>query len=213
MLWLPTTYLLVWCYSVLRVKSSSISAEFLHTHSGSSTSSSSSYQSQSIMKELQLSQIFIFSVFVPFLLLLSWNTSVIQAQTYTLKRCYSCRSRGTLGDCRDPFYVTANSTTVQHKSGGVKSIPCASGWCSKTLEDVNTGSTLDVAYGAATQRDCLQRPPSDSQERCAFVKVRHKQVYMCFCRGDLCNSADKLLSNANSVFLLTSMLLLLTNTM
>ena len=50
--------------------------------------------------------------------------------------------RGALGDCRDPFYVTGNSTTLEHKSQGVKTIPCASGWCNKILEDVDKSSAL-----------------------------------------------------------------------
>jgi len=28
------------------------------------------------------------------------------------------------------------------------------------------------------------------QERCAYVTYNHKRVYMCFCKGDLCNSAS-----------------------
>ena len=47
----------------------------------------------------------------------------------------------------------------------------------------------DADYGAATQRDCMQRAPSDGKERCAFIKYRNKQVFMCFCKGDLCNEA------------------------
>ena len=105
------------------------------------------------------------------------------------RRCFSCRSRTNLGDCRDPFYVTGNSSTLESKSHGVKTLPCASGWCQKILEDVDKVHTVDESYGGATQRDCLQRPPSDNTERCAFVKFNHKRVYMCFCRGDLCNTA------------------------
>ena len=47
----------------------------------------------------------------------------------------------------------------------------------------------DADYGLATQRDCLARPPSDGKERCAYVKYNRKEVYMCFCKGDLCNGA------------------------
>ena len=90
---------------------------------------------------------------------------------------------------RDPFYVTGNSSTLESKSHGVKTLPCASGWCQKILEDLDKAHTLDESYGGATQRDCLQRPPSDNTERCAFVKLNHKRVYMCFCQGDLCNAA------------------------
>ena len=43
------------------------------------------------------------------------------------KRCFNCRSRTELGDCRDPFYVTGNSSTLEHKSHGVEIAPCASG--------------------------------------------------------------------------------------
>ena len=46
----------------------------------------------------------------------------------------------------------------------------------------------DNDYGIATERQCMERAPSDNQERCAFVKHNHKQVYMCFCKGDLCNA-------------------------
>ena len=105
-------------------------------------------------------------------------------------RCFQCRSRGPLGDCRDPFYLTGNSTTLEHKSHGVKTASCSSGWCSKLLEDVDKAFRLDESYGGATQRECLTRPPTDNNERCAFVKLNHKEVYMCFCKGDLCNSAD-----------------------
>ena len=104
-------------------------------------------------------------------------------------RCFQCRSRGPLGDCRDPFYLTGNSTTLEHKSHGVKTASCSSGWCSKLLEDVDKSFRLDESYGGATQRECLTRPPTDNNERCAFVKLNHKEVYMCFCRGDLCNAA------------------------
>ena len=110
------------------------------------------------------------------------------------RRCFSCRSRTNLGDCRDPFYVTGNSSTLESKSHGVKTLPCASGWCQKILEDVDKVHTVDESYGGATQRDCLQRPPSDNTERCAFVKYNHKKVYMCFCHGDLCNKAQSSLN-------------------
>ena len=48
----------------------------------------------------------------------------------------------------------------------------------------------DDDFGIATERQCLQRPPSDNQERCAYVKQNHKRKFMCFCKGDLCNSAN-----------------------
>ena len=34
----------------------------------------------------------------------------------------------------------------------------------------------DNDYGIATERQCMERAPSDNQERCAFVKHNHKQV-------------------------------------
>ena len=49
----------------------------------------------------------------------------------------------------------------------------------------------DADYGLATQRDCLARPPSDGKERCAYVKYNRKEVYMCFCKGDLCNPGTR----------------------
>jgi hypothetical protein len=126
-----------------------------------------------------------------------------------LRRCFACRSRGVFGDCRDPFYVTGNSTALEHKSHGVETPPCASGWCSKILEDVDKIHTVDENYGGATQRDCLQRPPSDNKERCAYVTFNYKKVYMCFCRGDLCNSASTLAASRTFIILVPFYFLLL----
>lgn len=52
-----------------------------------------------------------------------------------LRRCFTCRSRGDLGSCKDPF--TFNSTQAEQEHG-VKAVPCASGWCGKSLEGGNT---------------------------------------------------------------------------
>ena len=30
------------------------------------------------------------------------------------QRCFTCRSRGELGDCKDPFYITVNDTVNDH---------------------------------------------------------------------------------------------------
>lgn len=50
-------------------------------------------------------------------------------------------------------------------------------------------------YGVATERNCLQRGPSDSEERCAKTDWNHKKVYMCLCQGDLCNSSTSIRQN------------------
>lgn len=100
-----------------------------------------------------------------------------------LQRCFVCRSRGDLGSCKDPF--TFNATDVENERG-VETNPCASGWCGKIVESEND---LKEEYGVATQRMCLQRGPSDSEDRCAYTKWQFRRVLMCFCRGDLCNSS------------------------
>lgn len=48
-----------------------------------------------------------------------------------------------------------------------------------------------IDYDIATQRMCVQRGPSDSEDRCAYTVYNHKKVFMCFCQGDLCNTAPK----------------------
>ncbi len=50
----------------------------------------------------------------------------------------------------------------------------------------------DAEYGVATERDCLPRPPSDGKERCANIRRNNKMVHMCFCKGNLCNGAEKM---------------------
>ncbi|KAL1425798.1 hypothetical protein MTO96_003502 [Rhipicephalus appendiculatus] len=96
--------------------------------------------------------------------------------------CYVCRSRSQLGDCRDPFPY--NETTVEGVRG-VEASPCASKWCGKLVEG------RDDDFDLATERMCLQRPPDDLEERCAETLYQNRRVYMCFCRGDLCNGAHK----------------------
>ncbi|CAG0917857.1 unnamed protein product, partial [Notodromas monacha] len=61
----------------------------------------------------------------------------IQASEGLIRKCFSCRSRGDRGDCKDPFRV--NQTLViedqeYQRQVGIKAIPCASGWCGKILE-------------------------------------------------------------------------------
>ncbi|XP_011872606.1 PREDICTED: uncharacterized protein LOC105564671 [Vollenhovia emeryi] len=97
-----------------------------------------------------------------------------------LRRCVSCRSRGDLGSCKDPF--TMNSTQIAVEKG-IDAVPCVSGWCGKIIESQN----LNNEYGTATQRLCFQRGPDDNEERCAYTVWNYKKVYMCLCYGDLCN--------------------------
>ncbi|XP_032512019.1 uncharacterized protein LOC116766308 [Danaus plexippus] len=101
------------------------------------------------------------------------------------KRCIKCRSRGELGSCGDPF---PTNVTESEDQVGIHVVACPSGWCGKMIEGT-TGAFRTDDYGAATQRMCLQRSPSDDEERCAYTMWNHKKVYMCFCTGDLCNSA------------------------
>ncbi|XP_037803380.1 uncharacterized protein LOC119597810 [Penaeus monodon] len=107
-------------------------------------------------------------------------TTVTLAQGQ-IKRCFACRSRGALGDCKDPFRF--NST---HLVPGVKDEPCASGWCSKRIEGKKDGKDHDLAI----ERQCLQRSPPDDKERCSEALVGHRKIFICFCYGDLCNSAS-----------------------
>ncbi|XP_034946748.1 uncharacterized protein rtv [Chelonus insularis] len=106
-----------------------------------------------------------------------------------LRRCVSCRSRGELGSCKDPF--TMNSTQIDSEHG-VEARVCGSGWCSKIIESPN----LNNEYGEATERKCLQRGPDDDEERCAYTMINNLKVYMCFCKGDLCNHTDSLVASS-----------------
>ncbi|XP_059061971.1 uncharacterized protein LOC131854820 [Achroia grisella] len=116
-----------------------------------------------------------------FLALLFWE------EAYCLnKRCIKCRSRGELGSCGDPFPFNVTEPEAEF---GIHVMACPSGWCAKMIEGVS-GALRSDDYGAATERMCLQRPPSDYEERCAYTMWNHKKVYMCFCNGDLCNSAS-----------------------
>ena len=92
------------------------------------------------------------------------------------RRCFTCRSRGDKGDCRDPFIAPEiEENRRQSVDTAVEEVPCSTGWCSKVLEglDKNFG---DNDYGIATERQCMERAPSDNQERCDFVQLGLKKV-------------------------------------
>ena len=119
----------------------------------------------------------------------------------TPRRCYTCRSRGELGDCRDTFIrpsaadiYLADGEVVQYKPA-VDETPCATGWCAKIIEGVGVDSIISEDFGIATERQCMTRAPSDNKERCAYVVYRGKQVFMCFCKGDLCNTGPRSVSS------------------
>jgi len=103
------------------------------------------------------------------------------------RRCVVCRSRGSLGDCRGPF--SHNGT--QLLAGGVRGVsvePCASGWCGKIIE----GDKGVNDYDTATERICMQRPPSDLKERCDETMYGpYRKVYLCMCIGDVCNTSSR----------------------
>lgn len=107
--------------------------------------------------------------------------------------CFTCRSRGPLGDCRDAFPY--NETTAEGVRG-VEATPCASKWCGKLVEG------KDDDFDLATERLCLQRPPDDQEERCAETLYQNRRVYMCFCRGDLCNGAHTVKATGSSTIAL-----------
>ena len=120
-----------------------------------------------------------------------------QAQRSNLRRCFTCRSRGEKGDCRDTF-IRPQPPPTDLKEGEpvpytsvVDETPCSTGWCAKIIEGVGIDSVISEDYGVATERQCMTRAPSDNKERCAYVVYRGKQVFMCFCKGDLCNSGHQ----------------------
>jgi len=117
----------------------------------------------------------------------SRSSCCVFLSTGALKRCYKCRSRGELGDCRNPFL--SDEQALQPDSH-VDAIPCSSGWCAKVVE--NAGDFNADEHGVATERLCLQQPPRDLKERCSLTLRGHQQVFMCFCRGDLCNGQSPL---------------------
>ena len=61
-------------------------------------------------------------------------TLILDPAVSVVRKCFSCRSRGPLGDCRDPFYLSTNTTIIESKKSGVETQPCSSGWCRKVIE-------------------------------------------------------------------------------
>ena len=50
------------------------------------------------------------------------------------RRCFTCRSRGERGDCRDPFTPPDPDTEENRRqtvNTAVEEVPCSTGWCSK----------------------------------------------------------------------------------
>lgn len=116
----------------------------------------------------------------------------------SIKRCFSCRSRGELGSCKDKFKYY-NASQLEFETG-VEAVPCASGWCGKVIETSDHDLKAEE-YGVATHRMCLLRSPSDNEERCDDTVWGRKKVFMCFCQGDLCNRSVTLRSSVDIVFI------------
>lgn len=116
------------------------------------------------------------------------------------KRCFTCRSRGALGDCRDPFFLNATTFDGQvNTKPSIEATPCASGWCAKIIEN-DLGDSI-----AATERLCMTRPPTDNEERCSetfFEHHRDRKVFLCMCFGDLCNASRKIVQPSYAVLVL-----------
>nr|XP_015927103.2 uncharacterized protein LOC107454421 [Parasteatoda tepidariorum] len=65
--------------------------------------------------------------------------SIASGQGNKIKRCFTCRSRGDLGDCKDPFIHNASSVD---NIRGIEVPPCASGWCAKIVEGSGSGNNF-----------------------------------------------------------------------
>merc|ERR1711862_242882 len=129
----------------------------------------------------------IFKMTIPTTLMVVLMTTLqmTRAQNPSYRRCYTCRSRGELGDCKDDFipppaFNASNpgASLLRH----VKESPCYSGWCFKEID----GNIFDRA-NTAIERGCMVRRPSDYEERCSYVIRNFKAVFICFCEGDFCN--------------------------
>lgn len=131
-----------------------------------------------------ISKVYLALVSVIALPLILFHSLNVEAK---FKRCFTCRSRGILGDCRDPFTLNATNFDFQmNTKPSIEAVPCASGWCAKIIED-DYGDSI-----AATERSCMTRPPTDNEERCSetiFENHRDRKVFLCMCYGDLCNGA------------------------
>jgi hypothetical protein len=75
--------------------------------------------------------------------ILSTKTQLNTDVSALLRRCYSCRSRGDLGTCKDPFTL---NLTLAEQERGVEAVPCASGWCGKFLEGGNSFKDNGESY-------------------------------------------------------------------
>jgi hypothetical protein len=65
------------------------------------------------------------------------STILFRFHSGLIRRCYSCRSRGEKGDCKDPFRVNTTLVLEDHeyqRQVGMEAIPCASGWCGKIVD-------------------------------------------------------------------------------
>lgn len=134
-------------------------------------------------------------IWVQIIIVLLYKKDLVEAR---FKRCFTCRSRGALGDCRDPFILNSTSFDGQtNTKQSIEAVPCASGWCAKIIED-DYGDSI-----AATERSCMTRPPTDNEERCSetiFENHRDRKVFLCMCYGDLCNSATSLDISQSVIF-------------
>jgi len=98
--------------------------------------------------------------------------------------CFTCHSRGKLGDCRDPFAFNASMELPE----GVKKTPCPTGWCMKKILGDPYGDDHDLA----TSRACLSREPPAGAHQCGDVLIDGKKTFACYCKGDLCNGASQI---------------------
>ena len=59
-----------------------------------------------------------------------------QTRQQVRRRCYTCRSRGDRGDCRDPFIppeYPEGALRRQSVDIAVAETECSTGWCSKVM--------------------------------------------------------------------------------